>query len=150
MADIVIKTDGTIENTKLMVDGKEITKDEKVTSIFFHCSSPFMSKYGNGLIPGDAGVTYEVVKDDGTFERKTVGKCDTDYRGGIGKKVANSDSVVRHIGHSIDQKIENLVDKIITIGKEKGITVPTRDSLINRTLESLQDKAEDLGIELKD
>ena len=33
MSDITINTDGTIQNTKLAVDGKDITKKEKVISM---------------------------------------------------------------------------------------------------------------------
>lgn len=150
MASIVINTDGTVENTKLVVDGKDITDSEKVTDISLHCSAPFMSKYGNGLIDGDVFLSYELVKDDGTFERKQIGKCDTDYKGGIGSKVENSDSVIRHIGHSVDQKIEDIVSKIIAKYVADGKQAPSRDSLINRSYDSLRDKAIDLGIELTD
>lgn len=150
MASIVINTDGTVENTKLVLDGKDITDSEKVTAINLHCYAPFMSKYGNGLIDGDVFLSYEVVKDDGTFERKQIGKCDTDYKGGIGSKVENSDSVIRHIGHSVDQKIEDIVSKITAKYVADGKQAPSRDSLINRSYDSLRDKAIDLGIELTD
>ena len=141
MAAVIIQTDGTIENTKLKVDGSDITKDEKVISIFFHCSSPYVSKYGEGVIPGNVGISYEVVKDDCTFERKIIGMNDTNYKEGVGKKVSNSDSVVRHIGHNVDIKVSDLVDKILKV--DDSISY---DKLINRTYESLKDKAEDLGI----
>jgi len=141
MAAVIIQTDGTIENTKLKVDGNDITKDEKVTSIFFHCSSPYVSKYGEGVIPGNVGISYEVVKDDGTFERKIIGMNDTNYKEGVGKKVSNSDSVVRHIGHNVDIKVSDIVTQILKV--DDSISY---DKLINRTYESLKDKAEDLGI----
>ena len=52
LAEITITTDATIAGTKLMVDGKDITKKEKVVSISLYTSAPFKSSYSGETIKG--------------------------------------------------------------------------------------------------
>lgn len=146
MAQIDISTDGTINGTKLSVDGKEVTKKEKVISIRMYADAPYRSSYSGESIAGYASVAYDVAGDDGKIERKEYGTTDVNWSNGIGQKVKSSDAVVRFIGQENDKEITDLVDKIIVHCDESKIPCPTRDTLLSRSMASLKDKAEDLGI----
>lgn len=149
MANIVIDTNGTLENTKLIVDGKEITKDEKVSSISLYAYSSFVSKYSGETIKGGCGVSFEIVKDDGTFERKDYGNCDTKYKNGIGQSAENTDSVTQLIGRVPSDSVENYVNLIIDHCEKNNIKHPSKEDMMARSEQSLKDKINDLGIELK-
>lgn len=148
MADIQVTTDGTITGTKLMVDGKEVTKKEKVISISMYASAPYKSKYSGETIQGYASVSYEVANENGTIERKSYGSTDTAFSSGIGEKIKTSDCVVRFVGHEIDQEVNDIIDRIIDHCEETNISCPTREALLTRSLESLKDKATDLGVDM--
>jgi hypothetical protein len=148
MADIVFKTNGTPESTVLTVDGKEITKDEKVISINCSAYAPYVSQMSGNTIPGSVYVGYGIVK-DGVVESRSVSNLDKDScPNGVGQ-ITSSDSVIRFIGQQIDNTISNLVDSILAKAKEQNVTLPTKEVLVARTIDSLKDKAADLGIEVK-
>lgn len=146
MANLNIETDGTITGTKLSVDGKEVTKKEKVVSISMYASAPFKSKFSGEVIPGQAVVSYEIVGEDSKIERKTYGTTETAFSAGIGQKIQSEDSVIRFIGVEIDKEVSDLVDRIINHCKEANIQCPTREILLSRSVASLKDKVEDLGL----
>lgn len=148
MANIVITTDGTITGTVLSVDGKDVTKDEKVVSLEFYSRAPYKSKYSGDTINGMAAVSFEVVSDDGKIERKMYGTTDTAFSSGIGQTIKSSDSVIRYIGSAVDNEISDLVDKIVNHCKDTNIKCPDKEILLSRSYESLKDKAEDLGIKV--
>jgi hypothetical protein len=150
MAQVDISTDGSINGTTLSVDGKDVTKKEKVISIQMYAAAPYRSSYSGDLMVGYATVSYEIAGDDGKIERKEYGTTNVNYTNGIGQKIKTSDAVVRFIGQESDREITDLVDKIVTHCAETKISCPTRDTLLSRTLESLKDKAKDLGIQLED
>lgn len=148
MAELNITTDGTITGTKLVVDGKEVTKDEKVVSISMYSVAPYKSKYSGDAIQGYTSCSYEVANDNGTIERKSWGSSDTEFSAGIGTKVDSTDKVIRFIGHESDKEISDLVDKIIAHCETNKIKSADKEILLSRSVESLKDKAEDLGIVL--
>ena len=150
MSDISIQTDGTITGTKLIVDGKDVTKKEKVISISMYASAPYKSKYSGEAIQGYASCSYEVANDNGTIERKSYGTTETAFSAGIGAKVASSDAIVRFIGHEADKELTDLVDRIVGHCETAKVQCPTREVLLSRSLGSLKDKALDLGIKIED
>jgi len=148
--NINIVTDGTLENTKLVVDGKEVTKDEKVSMMQLYAYASYISKYSGETIKGGCGITYEVIKDDGTYERRDYGKTDIKYKQSIGTTVENTDSFTRFIGHTIDNNIEHMVNMIIDHCDKNNLPHPSKDDLISRSISSLKDKLIDLNIKLED
>ena len=146
LAEITITTDATIAGTKLMVDGKDITKKEKVVSISLYTSAPFKSSYSGETIKGYSSCSYEVANEDGTIERKSYGTTETDFTTGIGTKIKSSDAIIRFIGHETDKEITDLVDTIIKHCTEKEIPCRDKNILLDRTLSSLTDMASDLDI----
>jgi hypothetical protein len=148
MPTIVIDTDGTIQATKLTVDGKDLTVDRKIVDISLYASAPYKSKYSGENIPGSVGVSYTSADDKGILETVRYGQTDTPY-GNIGK-IKNEDQVTRFIGHSIDKEIETITNQIIQKSQELKVKVPVKEVLISRSLDSLKDKALDLGIVLTD
>ena len=148
MASILIETDGTISATKLTVDGKDFTKTKKVVDISLYACAPYKSKFSGDNIPGSVGVSFTVSDDKNVLETIRYGQTDTPY-GSIGK-VKSSDEVSRFIGHEVDKEIETLADQIIAKTQELKVKSPAKEVLLTRTIESLKDKALDLGIVLSD
>ena len=149
MADIVITTNGTVEGTKLTVDSKDITKKEKVISLSLYSGAPYKSSYDNETYPGHINVSYSVPNEDGTVERKSIYSEKDTSAAGIGAKIASSDQVVQFLGTEANVEVSTLVDKIIAHCSEKDIKCPDKESLLCRSLDSLNDKVADLGIEVK-
>jgi hypothetical protein len=150
MASINIVTDGTVKNTKLTVDGKDVTKKEKVVSIDMYAYAPYKSSYSGESIPGSVSVSYSVAQDDGTIMRKAIHSGNDRSDTGIGQKIKSKDMVIRFMGEEADVEVSDLVDKIVAHCEEKKISCPDREILLARSLDSLKDKAEDLGIDLDD
>lgn len=150
MASIEIITDGTIQGTNLKVDGTDETSANKIVSISMYASAPYKSKYSGENIPGYVSCSYEYATDKNTVERKTIGSSETAYKGGIGEKIENSDAVVRFVGKAADKQIADLVDKIVAHCEAGKIKCPAKDTLLSRSLESLKDKATDLGMKLEE
>ena len=146
MADVNIITNGTIQGTKLTIDGKDETKSKKLVSISMYASAPYVSKISGDVMPGYVSVSYENMNDDGTVERKSIGSSSDNYTKGIGQKIKSKDSVVRYIGAEVEVEVETLVDKIIEHCKEKELKCPDKETLLSRSIESLRDKATDLGL----
>lgn len=151
MSEITITTDGTIENTKLIVDGKELTKKTKVVSIDLYASAPFKGQYSGDTYKGQVNVSYTHVDDEGKMKRESYSKSELTHPNGIGQKtISNKDSVISFIGRPLNSDISNLIDEILDHCEANDIAHPSRDALAVRTKESLQDKAYDLGIQLED
>lgn len=148
MSDIVISTNGTIEGTKLSVDGKDLTKKHKVVSIDMYASAPFKGKYSGETYQGGVGVSFTHVDDEGKMKRETYGKSDTNYTNGVGQKMKSEDQVIRYLSQSADTSVSELADKIIAHCEKEKISCPDKDTLLARTEDSLKDKASDLGIKL--
>lgn len=148
MAEIILKTNGTVEETVLTVDGVDVTKEDKIISINFYAHAPYVSSYSGDTINGYVSVGYDKANDDGTIESKTLMSGKTSSTTGVGQKIKSADHVVRYIDQAVDNKIVELVDKIISHSEVNKLVVPDRATLLCRTEVSLKDKCEDLGINL--
>ncbi len=147
MSDIQIKTDGTIENTILTVDGEDITAGKNIVSINLSADAAWTSKYSGDKYPGSVHVRYRY-EEDGTFKSISVGtSSDSDFSGKIGE-MKNDDSISRFVGADVDSNIKNLVDKIIDHCENEKINIVDKNILYSRSFDSLTDKAHDLGIDI--
>lgn len=149
MPNISITTNGTTPGTVLTIDGKDITKDEKVVNIYLDVYSPYVSKYSGETISGGSSVSYRVINSDGVAETRQVTTDNTNYKTGIGQTIDTKDSVIRFLGQPTDDKISKIVDKIVSFCDDKKLTCPNKDILLGRTEISLMDKISDLGIKLE-
>jgi hypothetical protein len=147
--EVIITTDGTLQNTQLKVDGKDITKNNKVVSISAYASAPFKGQVSGDIYKGQVGVSYEIMDDKGTIERLSIGSSETDYVKGIGQKIKQNDQVLQYLGQAIPAELDVIVDKIVKHCEDNKIACPVKDVLVTRTKESLMDKVVDLGITLE-
>ena len=124
MADISITTNGTVEGTKLSVDGKDVTKKEKVVGIDMYAMAPYKSSYDNQTYPGSVAVSYSVANDDGTISRKAIHSGNDKSAAGIGQKIKSEDQVIRFMGNEVDAEVSTLVDAIIKHCDENSLGCP--------------------------
>jgi hypothetical protein len=136
MSEISIITDGSLNGTKLMLDGKEVTKKEKVVSISLYASAPYKSQVTGEIYKGGVAVDFTT----------RIGSTDANYVKGIGQKIKQEDQVVRFIGEEVDSEISTLIDKIVKHCEDNNIVCKTKEQLSIRSIESLKDMAEDLGV----
>lgn len=149
MADIIFESDGTVTGTKLKVDGKDITKNNKVIRIYGSAHAPYRSSYDQSPQPGGVYFSYDIANDDGTIESKAISTGNDSSTHGVGQaKIKNTDQVTRFIGAEVDREINDLVDKIVNYTTEKKIYCPDKEILLTRSKESLKDMIKDKGIEL--
>jgi len=147
MEKVKLETDGTVSGTTLMIDEKNVTKDEKVTSLHIRASSTYISKYSGETVPGSVYVSYEVMKDNGTTETKGLYTSnESGPKEGIGAKIDTVDSVKTLIGRSVDTQVSVMIDKIVDHCTKNNIPCQPRNVLESRTVDSLHDKLVDLGI----
>lgn len=150
MADISITTNGTVEGTRLMVDGKDVTKEEKIVSISMFANAPYKSQYSNETYPGGIMVSYASASEDGTVSRRSIYSEKDTSASGIGKRIESKDQVVQFIGDQADVEKSQLVGLILDHCESNNIKCPARDTLLARDIESLEDKASDLDIDIDD
>ena len=158
MASFSIATDLTTAGTKLTVDGKEITKSGKVVSISFYASAP--SKGDSCDCNGWIDLSITSLDEDGNVKRETYSKDSyMAKKHPLGKVIKSlndhmseitSDDIVRYLGQDTDEELKRVVAAIMDHCKDNDIKCPDYDALLNRSLESLNDKAEDLGITFED
>jgi hypothetical protein len=150
--DITIFTDGILTNTKLTVDGKDITKNNKVVSMSLYAHAPYKSSVTDEVYSGGVNVDYAILDDKGTIERKSLGSTDANFVRGIGQKFKQNDSVVQYIGQTGDVALLTLVDKIVKHCTDNKLesTRYTKEALCLRSKESLEDLAKDLNVKLED
>lgn len=156
MAEIIIKTGGTIDSTTLLVDGVDKTAEGCVVSINMYARAPIKGSVSGDVYPGYVDVNYACM-DSGVLTRTSIETCSTPYEGGVGcgemedkiNTLTSTDQVLQFIGRKVDQEKEILIDKIISHCDANNIPCPTKDQLVVRSKESLQDKVTDLNIELK-
>ncbi len=149
MAEVIITTDGSIAGTILKVDGKEITKNNKVVSISMYASAPYRVSMTGDVYKGGSSVSYEIMGDNGVVERKSIGSDSTEYLKGIGQKIKQADQVTQYLGDSADVEITKLADAIVKHCSDNKLPCPEKEVLVTRTKESLTDKINDLGIKLE-
>lgn len=152
MPDISINSDLTLSKTKLMIDGKDVTKKTKVVGISFYASSPVKGEGTSGWI--DCSIT--TVNSDGTVERKSYRKSKyEESKLPMGVTIKDMidkngiDNIDRYIGETDHDKLIEVADKIIEHCKTNNIKCPAKDTLYKRSINSLKDKAIDLGINLE-
>jgi len=143
----VIDTDLTTEGTTVMIDGKNVSDKRNVASISFFADAP-NKKYNDD---GYMSLSVMSFDKDGNVKQERYGH-DKDINENI-KPIGLSDEVtfeqsdvVRFLGDAIDAEKTKLVDSIIKLSAEKKLVCPEKDSLLNRSVESLRDKATDLGL----
>ncbi len=149
MANIQITTNGTVEGTVLIVDGKELSKKEKITSISLYANAPYVSQYSGEVRKGHISVSYDKANEDGTIETQSLFSGPNTSVTGVGQKIKAKDQVIRYINQEVDTEITDLVGRIVDHAKTKDIKIPTKEDLLTRTVTSLKDKCEDLGIDIK-
>lgn len=148
MSEVIITTDGTIAGTVLKVDGKDVTKNNKVVSISMFASAPYKGSVTGEVYRGNSSVSYEVVDEKGVIERKSIGSDSTDYIKGIGQKIKQNDQVTQYLGNAVEAELAKIIDSIVKHCEDNKLPCPARDILETRTKESLMDKVTDLGIKL--
>jgi hypothetical protein len=149
MSEVIVTTDGTIAGTILKVDGKDITKNNKVVSISMYASAPFKGSVTGEIYRGNASVSYEVIDEKGVIERKSIGSDNTDYIKGIGQKIKQNDQVTQYLGNVVEAELAKIIDSIIKHCEDNKIACAPREVLEARTKVSLLDKVADLGIKLE-
>ena len=143
----IIDTDLTTEGTTVSVDGKNISDSRKVASISFFADAP-NKKYNDD---GYMSLSVSSFDDEGNIKNERYGH-DKDVNDNI-KPIGISDNVsfeqsdvVRFLGDEVDAEMTKLVDAIIAHSTDNKLACPEKDTLLNRSLESLRDKAADLGL----
>ena len=149
MSEVIITTDGTIAGTILKVDGKDITKNNKVVSINMYASAPYKGSLSGEIYRGNSAVSYEVMDEKGVVSRSSIGSDNTDYIKGIGQKIKQNDQVTQYLGQAIEAEMSKVIDKIIDHCTTNKIACPEKEILATRTKQSLLDKLTDLGLKME-
>jgi len=142
-----IESDLTVAGTKILKDGFGWTEDEKIASIAFFADAP-NKKYNED---GHVSMSVTTFDAEGNVKRQHFSKNPemTENCKPIGMEDESNfkiDDFVHFLGTElIDERIE-LVDSIINYCTEKNIPCVERDVLSKRSLDSLRDKSDDLGI----
>jgi len=144
---ITIDTDLTVSGTTVTMDGEKLSDSRKVASLTFFADAP------NKRYEEDGYIAFNVTSfdDEGTMKRESFTKRPDMVENikpiGIQDDIKFADAdVIRYLGDEVDQEKKQLVDNIIKHCSDKEIACPTTDILLNRTLDSLNDKANDLGL----
>lgn len=139
---IEITSDGTIEGTRLKVDGKDITKTEKVANIDFYAHGKVVWPDGYTSVPG-IHLNYRTIEEDDGLKGVSHSFSPENSemkRTSIGPP---KDSEGPMVGRTIDPR-DAIADELIALAKDKTIAVPSREVLLQRTEASLRDKLQDL------
>jgi hypothetical protein len=150
MSEIIIKTDGTIEKTSILVDGVDMSTNSCLTEISMFARAPFKGSVSGDTYPGYVDVSYGCVE-SGVITRTSICTHSNNTEYGIGMKpeIESDDQVIQYIGKLVDKEKSTLINKIVDHCQTNNIACPTKDELTVRTKESLQDKLTDLGITLE-
>ena len=143
----VIDTDLTAEGTSVSMDGDKINESRKVASVSFFADAPNKKYNDDGYI----SLSVTSFDDEGVMKRESFSKRPEQAENikpiGLQDDVKFDESdVIRFIGSTVDQEKKVLVDKIIEHCGTNKIACQDSEVLLNRTTDSLKDKATDLGI----
>jgi len=143
----LIDTDLTTEGTKISVDGKNVADERKVASVSFFADAPNKKYQEDGYI----SLSVTSFDDEGNMKRESFSKRAEEAQNivpmGLQDEIKfDKDDVIRFIGDSIDTEKKTLVDSIIEHCSTNKIACPDSEILLNRSTDSLRDKANDLGI----
>ncbi len=147
----VIDTDLSTEGTMITIDGEKLSDTKKVASLAFYADAP-NTKYNDD---GYVALNVTSFDDEGNVKRESFSKrpemAENVKPMGLQDNVEFEQSdVVRFLGDQENAEKFRLVDQIISYSISKKIACPSKDILITRSIESLQDKANDLGISSED
>jgi hypothetical protein len=147
---ILITSDGTVEKTTVKIDGNELTKTMKVTNARFYVTGgyEYVSTYSGNTIVVEPSVNYSVDYIDGDKMKSiSLGSVDTKTDYGAVGQVNPKDSIsfvgIKDEKDTVKTKLVEALDKMRT----NHPSMPTKDILDKRTVESLTDKYTDLMIE---
>jgi len=147
----VIETDLTNAGTKITCDGVDMCATKKVTDISF-------SAYAANTKYNDEGYSYvSVTSFDEAGNRKREHYTNEGAQADTYKPIGISDEVtlslsdmISFLGTSVildnNDKKSELVDSIIAHCKANNIICVDKETLMTRSIDSLNDKATDLGI----
>ena len=145
----LIDTDLTTEGTIVSIDGKNVSDKRSVASISFFADAP-NKKYNDD---GYMSLSIMSFDKEGNIKQERYGH-DKDINDNI-KPIGiqdgvtfNESDVVRFLGDEIDQEKIKLVESIIQDSTDKKLACPDKNALLNRSVESLRDKAIDLGLSI--
>ena len=149
--EFIINTDLSIEKTTILVDGENVSKSGKVASISFFADAP-NKKYNED---GYVSVSVTSFDDEGNMKRQSFSKrpemAENIKPIGLQDNVEFTENdVIRFLSDEVEVEKKTLVDSIITKCIEDKLACPNSDILLNRSIDSLRDKVEDLGISSED
>jgi hypothetical protein len=144
---VLIETDLTTVGTTVTIDGVKLSDDKKIASISFYADAP------NKRYESDGYVSFNVTSFDNDGVVKSERYCVNKEMSTNVKPLGLQDNVVynlsdftRFLGSEVDVEKKHLIDSIIDHCSKNKVTCPSVDALLNRTVQSLQDKVADLGI----
>jgi len=147
-----IETDLTNEGTIITVDGKKLNDSTKLSAISFMAEAP-NKRYGED--DGWISLSIQSFDEEGNVKRENYGKDKTINEnikplGLMEDSEMDQKDMIRYFGEPIKTDKQLLVDSIIEYCASKKIAHPTTEILLDRSMESLLDKATDLGIPSED
>jgi len=143
----IIDTDLSVEGTSISMDGEKLSDSRKIANLAFFAEAPNKKYNDDGYI----AINVTSFDDEGVMKRESFSKrpemAENIKPIGLqdGVEFAESD-VIRFLGDEIEQEKKQLVDSIIKHCSEKEIACPNSEVLLNRSLDSIKDKATDLGL----
>lgn len=156
MADkIIIKSDGTVTGTKVTIDGNDLTSSYKVNSLYFHADggNTYTSTSSGEKYVSSPTIGYSITYLDGDKVKSiSVGnqRKNIEY-GSLAEAKKESKDMLSYVG--IEDK-DNIVKKTIVENLDKMRaklpTIPSKEVLEKRTIDSLVDKYEDCVIEIEE
>lgn len=149
---IKIDSDGTIEGTKLVINGEDITATKQVTDMNFWANGSRIyqdgTKYGGSV---SCGYSTKTRKSDGSSVSESFRfspQTSSMEEGVVGKPPETSKEVKKDSELFIGKNSE-IVDKILAFKGKVKRYVPEAEELNGRTQDSLQDLLTDLEREPK-
>ena len=150
---IKIDSDGTIEGTKLLINGEEVTASKNVTDFSFWASGGRTWSDGTKSTPSvSCGYSTVNKKADGSSSSENFRfspSSSTMEEGLVGKKPDTSEKKPTKDSESFIGKNSEIVDKILTFKGKVKRYIPEAEELNTRTQDSLRDLLADLEKEPK-
>lgn len=152
MADkINIVSDGTVAGTKVKIDGVDFTTTYKVTDLLFYAQGgyQYVSTYSGSTIVVPPSIRYNLSYIDGDkMKSLSIGQVDIKTEYGA---LAQPTDALSYVGiEDKDNIIKNkLIDSLDKL-RNKISTIPSKDVLEKRTVDSLKDRYEDIISELEE
>jgi len=143
---IVIETDLTSKGTILTVDGVKVTDTDNITSLSFWAHSPYKDSPNQD---GYVDLGYSAVDASGITTRKDICKSSYDIdKKGLGKIDDCATDIDDFLGKDNNKK-DHMIDLIIKQTTTGTTSKYTKDALTKRSINSLRDTMEDLGLKIE-